>query len=109
MSYKIKSIEVFEKQFKRLFKKYPSLKNDIQSLIAQLKVNPEQGKSLGKNCYKIRLAITSKQKGKSGGARVIINIVINQKDVYLLSIYDKSERDNITDNELSDLLLFIPG
>lgn len=63
MSYKIKSIEVFEKQFKRLFKKYPSLKNDIQSLIAQLKVNPEQGKSLGKSCYKIRLAITSKQKG----------------------------------------------
>ena len=50
MSYKIKSIEVFEKQFKSLFKKYPSLKNDIQSLIAQLKINPEQGKSLGKSC-----------------------------------------------------------
>ncbi len=108
MSYSIKSIEVFEKQFKRLFKKYPSLKDDIRVLVAQLKINPEQGKALGKNCYKIRLAIGSKKKGKSGGARVIINIVINQNCVYLLTIYDKSEKGNITDNELSNLLQFIP-
>ncbi len=108
MNYNIKSIEVFEKQFKRLFKKYPSLKNDIRTLVEQLKINPEQGKALGKNCYKIRLAISSKQKGKSGGGRVIINITINKRSVYLLSIYDKSEKGNITDNELSNLLQFIP-
>ena len=58
--------------------------------------------------YKIRLAIASKQKGKSGGARVITNFVIADATVYLLSIYDKSEKENLTDKELDELLKFVP-
>lgn len=86
MSYSIKTIPKFEKSLKKLAKKYPSLKAEYINLIQSLKENPEQGKTLGKNCYKIRLAIKSKGKGKSGGARVITNFVITNDTVFLLSI-----------------------
>jgi len=72
-----------------------------------LEENPIQGTSLGRNCYKIRLSIASKGKGKSGGARVITNIVIADETVYLLSIYDKSDKENLTDKELIELLEFV--
>jgi hypothetical protein len=69
-----------------------------------LKNNPEQGTGLGNNCYKIRLAIKSKGKGKSGGARVITYVYVEVTSVYLLTIYSKGEKDNISDNELAALL-----
>ncbi len=65
-------------------------------------------KLTGKNCYKIRLAIKSKGKGKRSGARVICNILIAETTVYLLTIFDKSEIENITDKELEELLQFVP-
>jgi hypothetical protein len=108
MGYSVKSIAVFEKQAKRLIKKYASLKNELLLLVQELKENPEQGTAIGKNCFKIRIAIASKGKGKSGGARIITNFVITNATVYLLSIYDKSEKGNITDSELSELLKYIP-
>ena len=86
MSYNIKSISVFERQAKRLMKKFPSLKKEIQSLINGLKEDPEQGTSIGHNCFKLRLAIASKGKGKSGGARVITHVIFKQDTVYLLTI-----------------------
>lgn len=104
MSYKIFTIPVFEKQLKRLAKKFPSLKNEFAELLDDLELNPEQGKSLGKNCYKIRLAIASKGKGKSGGARIIFHILISDEIIYLLTIYDKSEKENLSDSELQELL-----
>lgn len=108
MNYNVKSIFVFEKQAKRLSKKYPSLKNELLKCVLDLKNNPNMGKSIAKNCFKIRIAIESKGKGKSGGARIITNFVVSNKTVYLLTIYDKSEKENISDKELSDLLKFIP-
>jgi hypothetical protein len=104
MSFEVKTINVFEKQAKRLIKKYKSLKDELLQLVNELKENPDQGKAIGKNCFKIRISIASKGKGKSGGARLITNIVINDSTVYLLSIYDKSEKENITDKELDELL-----
>lgn len=104
MSYKIFTTPVFEKQLKRLSKKYSSLKNEYSNFLDELEENPIQGKALGKNCYKIRLAIASKGKGKSGGARVIFHLVISDESVYLLTIYDKSEKESIDDAELKDLL-----
>ena len=88
-------------------KKYPSLKQEYFELIELLEENPEQGVSLRDNCYKIRLSIASKNKGKSGGARVIINIVLVENNVYLLAIYDKSEKESLSDKELNELLKFI--
>ena len=108
MSYKVKTIAVFEKQAKKLVKKYASLKHELFELIQQLKEKPEQGTSIGKNCYKIRISIASKGKGKSGGARVITNFIVTEDTVYLLSIYDKSEKENLTDKELFSLIKYIP-
>jgi mRNA-degrading endonuclease RelE of RelBE toxin-antitoxin system len=71
LSYKIKSIPKFEKELKRLAKKYSSFKNESLQLIQSLKEGPLQGTSPGNNCSKVRLAIASKGEGKSGGARVL--------------------------------------
>jgi mRNA-degrading endonuclease RelE of RelBE toxin-antitoxin system len=107
MSYKVKTIPKFDKELKRLAKKYPSLKREFIELVQSLKEQPTQGTSLGNDCYKIRLAIASKQKGKSGGARVITYVQVVQTAVYLLTIFDKSEQENIPDKELEELLKWI--
>lgn len=73
-------------------------------LIQVLKKEPVQGESLGKNCYKVRLAISSNGKGKSGGVRIMTNLVVTDSIVFLLSIYDKSEKSSISDKELIALL-----
>jgi mRNA-degrading endonuclease RelE of RelBE toxin-antitoxin system len=75
MSYNVLTIPPFDKQLKRLAKKYPSLKNEFAELLESLEQEPEQGTNLGNNCYKIRIAIASKGKGKSSGARVITHFV----------------------------------
>ena len=108
MSFKVKTISVFEKQAKRLIKKYASLKAELLDLVQELKDNPEKGSPIGRGCYKIRIAIASKGKGKSGGGRIIINIVITDATVFLLAIYDKAEKENLTDKELVELLKYAP-
>lgn len=108
MSYNVYTLRPFDKQLKRLVKKYPSLKKEYIDLIDSLENNPEQGTAIGNKCYKIRLAIASKGKGKSGGARVIANLVIEDDAVYLLTIYDKSEKSNLIDAELAELLKQVP-
>ena len=108
MIYNIIAVPSFKRELKKLAKKYSSLKVEFAQLIETLEQEPKQGTSLGNNCYKIRTAISSKGKGKSGGARVITNFVVTDSTVYLLSIYDKSEKDSLTSKELNDLLSGIP-
>lgn len=108
MSYSVKTTSVFERQAKRLMKKFPSFKKEIQRLVMELEENPVMGISIGHNCYKIRLAITSKGKGKSGGARVITHLVFKDNIVYLLTIYDKSDIENLPDKEILELVKLIP-
>ncbi|WP_316763979.1 type II toxin-antitoxin system RelE/ParE family toxin [Pedobacter aquatilis] len=104
MIYNIIAVPSFRKELKKLAKKYRSLKDEMTSLFNSLEKNPTAGTAIGKNCYKIRIAIASKGKGKSGGARIITNFIVTDSTVYLLSIYDKSEKDNISDKELIELL-----
>lgn len=107
MSYKILTIPPFGKQLKRLAKKYPSLKQDFANFLESLKIVPDQGSPSGKNCFKIRIAIKSKGKGKRSGARVITSFVISNDTIYLLAIYDKSNKNNLSDRELKELLRYI--
>ena len=100
MNFEVRTIAVFEKEIKKLSKKYPSLKSDLFKLIKQLEANPFIGTSLGKDFYKVRMSVSGKGKGKSGGARMITCVKIIQARVYLASIYDKSEKSTITDSEL---------
>ena len=106
---KIVLTENFKVDAKPLFKKYRSLISEVEDLIDSLLQNPKQGEPLGKDCYKIRLAIKSKGKGKSGGARIITCVKITEEHIYLLTIYDKSEKENTTDAELKALLKIIPA
>jgi mRNA-degrading endonuclease RelE of RelBE toxin-antitoxin system len=104
MSYSIIATHRFEKELKRLVKKFTSLKIEYAELIAMITANPEAGTLIGNNCYKIRLAIGSKGKGKSGGARVITYQYIETETVYLLTIYDKGEKEDLKPNELKDMV-----
>jgi len=100
MSYEVISTPHFEREAKPLIKKYASLTNELSELIDALAEQPVQGTALANNCYKIRLAIKSKQKGKSGGARVITCVIAVREEVLLLSIYDKSNQETITNAEI---------
>ena len=105
----------FKSELKPLLKRYPSLPKDLFKLETELIENPRIGISLGKDAFKIRLLITSKGKGKRGGARIITLVesvaigIVEQTSsqeftVNLLSIYDKSDMTNISDKELKELL-----
>ncbi len=106
MSFNVVVTESFKKHAKSIAKKHHSFKSDLGKLIDSLEENPTQGEPLGKDCYKVRMAITSKGKGKSGGSRVITCIKIVNQTAYLLTIYDKSDKENIADKELDELLHF---
>lgn len=94
----------FKREAKRLIKKFPSLKQELADLNATLEKAPETGTALGNDTYKIRLAIKSKGKGKSGGARVITYVVTDNKEVYLLTIYNKSEFDSVDDKTIKAVI-----
>jgi mRNA-degrading endonuclease RelE of RelBE toxin-antitoxin system len=104
MSFSIVPTERFKKEAKRLSKKFPSLRAELAELNETLTYQPDIGTPLGNNSYKIRLAIRSKGKGKSGGGRVITYLVNDNNEVYLLTIYDKSELDNIDDKILKSII-----
>ena len=115
MKVTVKITKTFKTAVKPLLKKYHSLSKDLLSLEKELIIEPRLGTALGKDTFKIRLKITSKGKGKSGGARVIslvettligyAEIVSDEAiTVNLITIYDKTEVDNISDKELKDLI-----
>ena len=104
MSFSVYPTPDFKKFLKKLIKKYPSLITDLQELINTLREQPDSGIHLGHGIYKIRLAITSKARGKSGGARVITYLLTEDQEIYLVYIYDKSQLDNITKEQILDLL-----
>jgi len=104
MSYKVELSLNFKKEAKKLSKKYPSLKTELAHLFSQLEGDPVLGTPMGGDIYKIRMAVASKGKGKSGGARVMSFVKVTQTTVLLFSIYSKGEKDNITDKEIEELL-----
>ncbi|MFT3947288.1 MAG: addiction module toxin RelE [Agriterribacter sp.] len=115
MKVTVKITRSFTSAAKPLLKKYKSLSKDLLDLEKELQTTPRLGTPLGQDAYKIRLKISSKGKGKNGGARVIslvetivigITEKLSQEDVVvnLLTIYDKSDVENISDKELRDLI-----
>ena len=110
MPYEVITTDLFLSDLKPLVKKYPTILKDVKSLITKLEDNPfQEGTPLGWDCYKIRMAISAKGKGKSGGARVIASIKLVAGNVHLVSIFDKSEMENIADKELKRRLKQIFG
>ena len=104
MSYKILLTDNFKKEAKILSKKYSSLKIELAELFSELENHPTKGIPLGNNVYKIRLAIASKNKGKSGGARILSFVKVLETAVLLFAIYSKGERESISQKEIEQLL-----
>lgn len=107
MNYEINYISSFAKELKRLGKKYRSMRQDYARLLEELHANPAAGVSLGRGVRKVRMAIASKNKGKSHGARVITftySVDEESGTIVLLFLYDKEERDTITSAEIDTLL-----
>ena len=104
MNYKVELSPNFIMEARRLGKKYRSLKTDLAKLFEELERNPGLGTPLGNDVYKIRLAVASKGKGKSGGARLISYVQVDDVTVLLLSIYNKGDRDTISDKEIKQLI-----
>ena len=104
MQYKIESLATFDREVKRLSKRYPSMAADIKALKAEILNNPSLGVNLGNNVRKIRMRIASKGKGKSGGARVITITVVAAVDETEINLLYIAERSNITDVEIKALL-----
>ena len=108
-------IDNFKREAKPLLKKYPSLKNELEVLRLQLLDTPRMGIKITDNVYKIRLAVKSKGRGKSGGMRIITFVweialeMAEDEDtsetiIFLASIFDKSEEENISDKDLERLI-----
>ena len=97
---KIESGRTFINERGRLLKKYRSIADDVEALVDELRKNTNLGSFLGKKCRKIRMAITSKGTGKSGGARVLAYVAIVEDRAVLHTLYDKAEREDISHGEL---------
>lgn len=94
----------FLRGIKALRKKYPSVRQDLDRLYEELQEYPQQGESLGKNCYKVYFAIASKKTGKRDSSRVITFVRIENDTIHLLDIYDKADRSTVSDKELDNLI-----
>lgn len=114
MKVTVKITQSFKIALKPLLKKFPSLSQDLLQLEKELLIEPQLGTPLGKDLYKIRMKISSKGKGKSGGARVITLLETNviglkeyssdkEMTVNLLTIYNKGDVSSISDSELKEL------
>ena len=104
MNYEVLTTPDFRTFFKKLFKKQHSLKTDLEKIIEKLQSNYEIGVPLGGNLYKVRMAIESKNKGTSGGARVIYYFLSEENEIYLVYIYDKSSTSTVSKAVLEQLL-----
>ena len=107
MEVKINVEKEFERQFRKLTKKYRSIIDDYETFLNELEKDPYQGCSLGRGVRKVRMAIASKGKGKSGGARVITyNFITHEMDgkIVLLIIYDKEDASTAKVNVLKEII-----
>ena len=104
MSYKVEATQKFRKELKTLAKKFKKIKVDYANLLNMLEENPTTGIALGRNCYKVRLPNSSIPTGKSGGFRVITLLRVENERVVLLTIYAKTEKENISAHELNEIL-----
>jgi mRNA-degrading endonuclease RelE of RelBE toxin-antitoxin system len=104
MNYKVIPTPEFIKNLKTLKKKYKNIKKDVLELANELEKNPTIGTDLGNNTFKIRIKNSDNNKGKSAGYRIITYCINDIKEVSLVTIYSKSEKENILELELKELI-----
>ena len=108
MSYELFTIPAFDKAVKRLKRKYPRIKVDLARLADELRDNPFAGVAIpgySHRLWKIRMASVDMQVGKRGGFRVIYALEQTNQACYLLFIYPKATKSDVTQSELEEVLL----
>ena len=93
----------FLKEAKDLSKKFKKLKDDLKGVVKEIEEKDDLGVSLGHDLYKKRVSNSSIPTGKSGGFRIIIYKIVDEKIVFI-SIYSKTNTDTLSDNELKSIL-----
>ncbi len=104
MSFSVIPLDSFKRDFKTLQKKYNNIKNDLRKLTLELENNPKAGIPLQHNCFKVKVVNPSATTGKRGGFRTIYYFINEYDNVYLISIYSKTKKENLSENELLELL-----
>jgi len=109
MTFKLAFTKSFGRDLKKLKKKYPSILADLDKIATELLERPSLGDPVYKNCYKVRIPISSMSKGKSGSARLITYVVYSKSIVFLIAIFIKGERSSILDKEIKRLIKELEG
>ena len=108
MTVQIFASDEFSRRAKKYARKFKSFAADFSNFVLMIKANPYQGVDLGGGKRKVRLVVASKNKGKSGGFRVITYNVVENADksvaVYLITIYDKSEYSSVSDSYINQII-----
>ncbi|MCE7054407.1 hypothetical protein LZF95_06955 [Algoriphagus sp. AGSA1] len=104
MTYKLAFTKSFGRELKKLKKKHPSILADLDKIAVELLEKPSLGDPVYKNCYKVRVPISSMNKGKSGSARLITYVVYSKSTIFLIAIFTKAERSSIPDKEIKLLI-----
>ncbi|HEY9700861.1 MAG TPA: type II toxin-antitoxin system RelE/ParE family toxin [Allocoleopsis sp.] len=102
----IKFAEEFKRDLRRLAKKYPHIRSDIQPIIEQLQAGNFIGVQIPKTqevFYKVRIKNSDITKGKSGGYRLIYHIQGNTI-IIMMTIYAKSEQEDISAKRIQAIL-----
>ena len=103
--YKVIEQSLYQKAFKKLSKTYKNIDSDIDTFLESIKVKEDLGIEIKSNVFKVRIANSSKNKGKSVGYRLISYLAIIKNELHLLYIYDKSKLVNLTEKEIDELIL----
>ncbi len=109
MTYRLAFTKSFGRELKRLKKKYPSILADLDKIAVELLERPFLGNPIYKNCYKVRVPISSLNKGKSGSARLITYVVHSKSTIFLIAIFTKTERSSTSDEEIKHLIRELEG
>ncbi|MFA5879750.1 MAG: type II toxin-antitoxin system RelE/ParE family toxin [Candidatus Margulisiibacteriota bacterium] len=108
MNYEVFTTETFERRTKKLYKKYLHIKTDCKGLVTELKQGDIYGDRLsgfkGLKLYKGRVKSQDQSRGKRGGFRVIYYVDQDKNEIFLLTIYSKSEKENISKEEILKIL-----
>ncbi|MDJ1170171.1 type II toxin-antitoxin system RelE/ParE family toxin [Roseofilum sp. BLCC_M154] len=104
----VKFTDEFEKKIYRLSKKYRRIRQDVEPIIAQLEEKVILGDRIvgfGSNLYvyKVRVKNSDIQKGKSAGYRIIY-LLESERSILLLTIYSKSEQQDIAVDQIQFIL-----
>ena len=96
---------LYTKSFKKLSKHYKNIQEDINNFLESISTKDDLGIELKSNIFKVRIANSDKNKGKSAGYRLISYLTLIGNELHLLYIYDKSNLVNITEKEIDSIIL----